>query len=198
MKKALTILILLLIPIFCSCTNKEKETFFVHAIGFEGSDDGVKITAVLENLSKNKKDFFTAESSGSSINKAAEKLSEKYRDCYFATCDLYFLDFNAKSSTVETIAKDICDSNIFPTTNTILCIKDTSLKGFLDEIKSGEDTKQIKEKVSKNKVNTAAFFAHFYSGKSTSLDTLAYVEDSFEKVGKTKFSKGRKAVFNEK
>lgn len=194
LKKFLTLIIIFSAITLCSCSGRKNDTFFVHAAGFENDNNGIKLTAILEKLSDDKENFFTAERSSSSINKAADKLSKEYSDCYFATSDLYFIPSSISNDTLTKIAENICDSNIFPTTSSIFCIKDSDFTGFLNQVKNNNYLRQLKKK---KRENTVSFFASFYSGNDVSLDTYSLKNGSLTKTGTTTFNKSKKAVFNE-
>lgn len=182
----------------CSCSSgNQQETFFVHSAVFESNKDDVRITFLLEKHGKEKNGYFTASSSAESIKDAAEKITAKYKDCYFATCDLYFISLSTTPDTISTIAKEICDSNIFPTTGSILCISSESAQSFMSNINNAESIKNIKNDTTKNRVNIASFFARYYSEKPVTIDAFDVKDDKISKIGNATFSRNRKAVLHE-
>ncbi len=187
-----------LLLILCSCAKtRETGTFFVHSAGFESEEEDIRLTVILEEHGKEKDGYFTASFTAPSIADAAKKLMNKYKDCYFATCDLYFIPLDADSDMLLSIAKDICDSNIYPTTGEIICITEKDMQRFMKNIKGTDDIKKIKSSA-KSITNTASFFAKYSSKIPVSCEAFSLTDAKAVHVGKATFHNGRKAVLHEK
>ncbi len=198
MKKLFCILFSAFILYFlCSCSqNDTSETYFVHCIGFESDGDGITITALLEKNSQKDGKYFTASKKTDSINEAAKKLMKDYKDCYFATCDTYFITLSENSKSLTKIAKEICDSNIYPTTADIFCIRHNDIAGFMKAINNSEKLISIRQIAKGKRVNTAAFFANYVSGKSSTLGVLSAENDGFILSGTATYNNTGKAVYH--
>lgn len=182
---------------FCSCSsNTQKNTFFVHSICFDGGEKDINVIFLLEKHGKNN-EYFTASYSAPTIKEAAKKATAEYNECYFATCDLYFISSNTTSDTISNIAKDICDSNIYPTTANILCIRSDSVKKLMENIKKTDDILKIKKNTLDSKTNVVSFFARFYSGKPVTSDVISLKRNKITIDAKATFTKGSEAVLHE-
>lgn len=186
-----------LLYFLCSCSrNDTSGTYFVHGIGFESDGDNIEICALLEKNSQKDGKYFTASKRADSIDEAAKKLMKDYKDCYFATCDTYFITLSENNKTLTKIAKEICDSNIYPTTADIFCIRNKDVAGFMKTVNNSEKLISIRQIAKSKRVNTAAFFANFVSGKSLVLGVLSAENDVFKLSGTATYTKSGKAVYH--
>ena len=75
-----------------SCTSTQnQDTYFIHAVGFDFDGLNFTVHAVCEKQGEKKSDYFVISQSEKTINKATKKLTDKYKECYFATAQLYLL-----------------------------------------------------------------------------------------------------------
>lgn len=189
-KSFITLIFVINLCLLCSCSkSSQSDTYFVHCAGFDKNGDNISVTVLLEKHGKDSGDYFTASGSASSIGDAAEKIMSEYSECYFATCDLYFITHSADSDTISAISKDICDSNVFPTTGDVLCVDSKTANEFMVNIKNADTIKKIKKDSSSSRVNVAAFFAKYESGESVTLNAFSVKDGKITNGGKATFSK---------
>ena len=194
MKKMLIISFLIISSILISsCTaHNYKETYFVHAVGFEKSDDEYKIHAVCEKLEDQEKNYFVVTKSGNTINQATKELIREYSDCYFATAEIYIIPNENKQSLIPHLAKEICDSNVYPSKSFIIST-DENIKYFLSRVKSEEDLKKIGKLTRNNKTNAIKYFSLFLAEKTIEIPSL-----EFNKSGTMAITKDNKHKINDK
>lgn len=169
------------ITAFCifltSCSSSsDGDTYFIHASAFENTQDGYKIVVLCEKSGEKDK-YFTASAYGKSLENAAKKLMKRYKDCYFATCEIYFFNENADENLICHAAKEICDSNFFPTKSNISGISSADNMAFLKTIKDEDDLKRIKNYELSDAVNTVKFFASVVSGCRISIPAFTSTEE---------------------
>lgn len=161
------IIILLLLPLLLSsCASKSFDTFFIHAALLESSQNGAKISVICEKSAAKDKEFLVLSQEGKTIEDATKALMQKNRECYFATCKVVMIKSREQESFLSQMAKELCDSNIFPTKSDIIAIENES---FLSNVKNHDSIKQISELNKKDRTNTVSFFARFMSGKKLKL-----------------------------
>ena len=198
LKKIFEIILIftLTVSLCCCVATQQKKTYFVHSAGFETKGKDIRLTVLLEEHGKQKDDFFTKSFTSSSITAAAKELMTDYKDCYFATCDLYLISIDVKQNTISSIAKEICDSNIFPTTGNIICTAGGDLQGILASLKNSDKISQLKSNI-KDSINVVRFFAAFSSGTAVSADAFKMEDDEATRIGKATFINSGKAVLHE-
>lgn len=194
MKNTILLVLFALLFIFLtSCSIHDySDTYFIHAVGFEKTDDKYKIHAVCEKLQEKEDDYFVVTKDGDSIIEATNKLMNDYRDCYFATAELYFIQSDSDSDLINHLAEEICDSNIYPSKSFILGTKG-NLRYFLTRIKSKDDLKEISKLTEKKKTNAVKYFAHFMSGKDINLIQLSINNNGKITVTDTKDERNEKS-----
>lgn len=171
--------VIILSFILSSCSAHDyRETYFIHVVGFETTDNEFSVHAVCEKLDKKDNGYFLVTRKGNSIKEATKKLMNDYRDCYFATAEIYVIPENHEKSLLTKLASEICDSNIYPTKSHIVRAKG-SMKSLLDKIKSEKDLKVINRFSEKNKTNAVKFFSYYMSQKSIE-PLLLYINENKE------------------
>ena len=165
-KHIILLLFTVSIILLCSCSSNEgDDTHFIHAMGFQKEGQEYIIFSVCEKFEKDKSDYFLIEQRGKSIEEALDKIQKEYEGCYFATIKYYFIPSEFDESFIANIAKEICDSNILPSKNSICLVSNTSVKDFMGQIKSSNDTKKIKKELHGKSTNTIKFFSQYTSDK---------------------------------
>lgn len=173
MKKFLSLFLPIIALIFSSCTPaSSNDTYFIHAAAFEKESDEYTIYALFEKAEETEENFFTAASSGKSIEEATNKLKNEYKDCYFATATVYLISDNAEKSLIFNLAKEICGGNIYPSKSNIICIKQTNTHDFIESIRNEDDLKKVLALFENHPVNAVRFFSRYFSGKRVSLPAL--------------------------
>ena len=174
MKKALSLfLCLCIILIQGGCSSQSKsDTYFIHAMLLEQDMNGTKISCICEKLSDDKK-YFIITQSAKDVDEAVSMLSDKYRNCYFATCETYFITQEADEKFISSIAQKICESNILPSKSRIMTIKQSEKK-LLSKIKSRESLESVIGSSDKKCVNCVKFFSQCLSGKRTKIPTADF------------------------
>ncbi len=188
---------LFLIP---GCTAKEEnETYFIHCAAFERDGEDVRATLLLEQLSGEKSKYFVAEQRADTLGKLSEKIKDRYKESYFATCRAYFLTEKSDKEFIEKLSKELCNGNDFPITADIFFIKDKEPRYFLSSMEDGKDLKSFMSLFSEKKLNVIRFFACYFSEKDISVPALRLSDDGkFEKDGKAVFNKKSGVVFEQK
>lgn len=172
---------MLLICLFLvSCSrNHNEDVYFIHAVGFEGEQNDISIHALIEKQSGDGKqeekgaDYFVATVKGQNIKQATKKLSSKYKDCYYATSEFYVISESASPLLLEHMARELSESNVFPSKSKIICAKERGVSEFLEAVKNEEDLKKLKKLSDKQKTNIIKFLTQFTSGHSASLPSLS-------------------------
>lgn len=186
--------ILFLLLCLSACTaKKETQTYFIHAAYFDISDGNIAATMLVERMSGDKSKFFTVVQKEKNLDTVCDQLQNKYRECYFATCDLLFINDSADEDFLFELAEQLCRGNRIPITSDIFCLKD-SAKEFFKAFEKYEDLAEFKNKLSHRKVNSVAFFANYSSGKDATLSLI----ESEKHVGKITFIKGKDAEIERK
>jgi len=197
LKKTIITLIssFLLCIFFAGCSTSNNETYFVHGIGFDKENDEYIIYAILEKAGNGKDNYFTATQKGKSIENAAKSITHKYNDCYFATSEFYFIKENASDELISDIAKEICDSNIYPSKSKIACIVDYDFEKLLSSVKSENDIKKIAKLTENSQTNAVRFFSMFTSDKKVSIPSLKIGSDEkFQKAKNIQYLKNEERI----
>ena len=145
-----------------SCKGKNSdEVYFIHAVGFDGHEDGIDMSVVLESSQKKgqENEYFTVSFSGSDTKEALSKMLSEYDFCYFSTAKSYYIGETLSRRALFEIAKDIPCSPFFPSQSTVVSVIGVKAKELLDNIRKSEDLKKVHKLVSENKVNAVEFFA---------------------------------------
>ena len=111
-------------------------------------------------------DYLVISQSAKTISDAAQKLKVKYRDCYFATTEVYFISEESVRH-IDSIAKEICQSNTYPSKSQII-YTDTDAKVLLELIKTEEDLNRVLRLSESKSTNAVKLFSR-YLGKSSVL-----------------------------
>ena len=75
---------------FTACSRNDiQSTYFIHVLSFSQSKDKTEIHALCEKTGSKDGDYFVISQKGKDFDDAAEKLSDKHKNCYFATCRIY-------------------------------------------------------------------------------------------------------------
>ena len=169
------------------CARKSTDTYFLHAIYLDKNDDNYTIYALSEKNGQKDAGYKVISRSGENPDDAASNLKNTYRDCYFATTEIYFLSEDSPKIISE-IAKGISTSNTFPSKSNVILIEG-NVPDFMKAIKNENTFKHILRLCEDGKVNAIKLFSHFLSGKSTLVPTLSIDENKEIKlVGLTEFS----------
>ena len=187
MKKAnLMILMSICLILTCCTSNTGIDTYFIHAAAFDKKGNEYTVTALCEKAGEKEVNYFTATASGKSTEDAAKKLQSRYRDCYFATSDVYIIKDNADEKLIYNLAKEICGGNIYSSKSSIICVTDANLYAFMESIENEDDLKQLRKIYEKRKVNAVKFFSEFISGSEIFLPALTLDEKQALKLSEKK------------
>ncbi len=171
MKNKMTLkfaLIAVLCTILSSCAKPESnEVYFIHAVGFDGHENGMKMSVVLESAEKNKKEgedantteYFTASFSGKDTREALSKMLTEYKRCYTGTTQMYFIGESLTRRALYDIALFIPSSPVFPSQSKAVALSSVTAERLFKNIKNGEDMKKTEKLVKDDKVNVVGFFA---------------------------------------
>ncbi len=176
--------------ILAGCSTSDNETYFVHGIGFDKENDEYIIYAILEMAGNNKDGYFTISEKAKNIENATKAITDKYNDCYFATSEFYFIKENASDELISKIAKEICDSNIYPSKSKVIAVSDYDLKEFMESVNDEDDIRKISKLTVKSQANAVRFFSMFTSNKKVSIPSLKIGSDGkFQKAKKIQYFK---------
>ncbi len=179
------------------CAAKEEnETYFIHCACFERDGEDVKATILFEQLSGKKSNYFATVQKAGTLGKLSEKIKDKYKESYFATCRFYFLTEKLDNEFIEKLAKELCNGNDFPITADVFFIKEKEPKAFLSSMEDGKDLKSLMSLFTGSELNVIRFFACFFSEKDISVPALHLSDEGkAEKDGKVVFNKKSGVVF---
>lgn len=184
---------LLICFILSSCSsNHSGDVYFLHTAVFGKTETGkLQITAILEKLSSDdKKDnYFTVVENGKDIAEITGKISDTYKECYFATSEVYAFDSSLSSEDLKVIARAICDSNDYPSKSLAYYFNGTDTKSFCELIKSDDDMKKLLSELSDKKVNVIHFLCSIYNGTKTELPSLTIRDGRIKRTDNKIFNK---------
>ena len=191
MKKTLTFILLFSLLFLSSCKDQTSDViYFVHAAGIENKNNNVKLTLLLEK--HNEKDYFTASQTEETLHKAVKNLMSEHKECYFATNDIYLIRTSENKQFLSDIAKELCDSNVFPTTSEIISLEDVDIEGFMKKLNNTDKLKKLRKNSIKGRVNIINFFSHYTSAKEVSLNTFTLKDGKITKTKQTTFTYNQK------
>jgi len=186
-KKALWFLVVCILASIAlsSCAKPESnEVYFIHAVGFDGHEKGVKMSVVLESAEKNKgkdaasDEYFSVSFSGESLSETVSKLLSEYKRCYTGTAQMYFFSESLSRRALYDVALFVPSSPVFPSQSEAVALSSVTAEKVFNNIKNDEDMKKIKKLVNEDKVNVVGFFAGCTSPDSTvSLPALTLDEN---------------------
>ena len=184
--------------ILCSCTfDISTDTYFIHAIGFDKENDEYVLLSVCEKFEKDNEDYFLIRQKGKDIEEAIGKTCDEYKNCYFATVKYYFIPSECDDTLIKDMAKEVCDSNNFPSKSHICMVSGQSTEGFMSQIKNGDDIKIIQKALDGKTVNTVKFLSHYTSGKASVISVLSLDGDGQIKARKKTISHHGKGEQND-
>lgn len=168
------IAVILSLLFLSSCAdNDNTETYFIHAVSFsQKGQNQIEISAICEKSGDEK--CFVISESGKTPDDAAEKLSKEYKDCYFATCKVYFFEKDTNTVFLKDIAHKICESNIFPTKSHVIIITGTSPEKLLNTVKSKQQLTDLIKSAKGKEKNVVHFLSAITLGKNIDAPTVDY------------------------
>ncbi len=159
-------LIAVLCTILSSCAKPESnEVYFIHAVGFDGHENGMNMSVVLESAENksgkdaNSDEYFTASFSGKDTRDALSKMLSEYKRCYTGTAQMYFIGESLTRRALYDIALFVPSSPVFPSQSEAVALSSVTAERLFKNIKSQDDMKKIKKLVKEDKVNAVGFFA---------------------------------------
>lgn len=198
MKKPLLLFLIIITATLCSCSsNFSNDVYFVHTLCFDKNqeDDTVTLYAVCEKQSgdtkssDNSKSFFVAQETADSIDKASDKLTKKYKDCYLASSELYLIWKNTPKEFLNELSYFICDSSVFSSKGRAVCIETESIDDFLGAIKEQEDIKRILKLTESDKTNIISFLSKYQNKpQGSSISSLSLSKGKIVTSDQKKFT----------
>lgn len=166
--------LVLLCLFLASCSKKGMdEVYFLHAIGFDGHEEGIKMSVLLEaEENQGEDDYFVSSFVGKDVNEALEKMLSEYKYCYSGTAKTYYFGETLSRTNLFDIARQITDSPFFSSQSKVVSVSIVTARGFLDNIKKREDLKSVNKITEHNKLSAVEFFA-LCTSTSTNVKTIS-------------------------
>lgn len=201
-KAAIIPIILAMIFLLSSCAkNRNENVYFIHAVCFEEQSNGdVGIYAVSEKQvgdkaegEKGSRNYEVISAEGKNHETATKAFSDKYKNVYFATSEIYIFKDDSTADFIKTISRSLCDSSVYPVKSSVIITNVDNTEDFLGRIKNVDDVKRLLSLSKKNRVNIVSFFAKINEGKDCYVPIIG-TDDSGELIfiEKRKFGEGER------
>lgn len=159
MKKLISAIIIPFI-FLCSCAKSASiGTGFIHASGFDETQNGVRFSVLLEKQESKENKYSCVSFEEKTAEKAFEKFLKEYPDCYTGSAQLCFFGETLSRRSLYECALFLCETPVFPSKSIAVSVSSVTTQEMLEGIKDKDTLGQIKDKCKNDSLNIAAFFA---------------------------------------